>query len=185
MDIQHDRAGFYLCWGCLVWVPSVYTSHSFYLTENGPDIGGGLALLILIIGFLAIFLNYDSDNQRYIFRQTGGECTIWGKKPSWIVATYSSGEGADAETRTNFLLTSGVWGISRHFHYLPELTAAFMWSSPALGTSLVSAYFYFFFLVGLLTDRATRDDDRCSNKYGKDWDKYRAVAPNKILPKLW
>jgi 7-dehydrocholesterol reductase len=22
MDIAHDRAGFYLCWGCLVWVPS-------------------------------------------------------------------------------------------------------------------------------------------------------------------
>ncbi|KAM0002251.1 putative 7-dehydrocholesterol reductase [Helianthus debilis subsp. tardiflorus] len=26
MDIAHDRAGFYICWGCLVWVPSIYTS---------------------------------------------------------------------------------------------------------------------------------------------------------------
>jgi len=23
MDIQHDRAGYYICWGCLVWVPAV------------------------------------------------------------------------------------------------------------------------------------------------------------------
>ena len=21
MDIMHDRAGYYLCWGCLCWVP--------------------------------------------------------------------------------------------------------------------------------------------------------------------
>jgi len=25
MDIAHDYASFYLCWGCLVWVPSFYT----------------------------------------------------------------------------------------------------------------------------------------------------------------
>ena len=25
MDIQHDRAGYYICWGCLVWVPAVYS----------------------------------------------------------------------------------------------------------------------------------------------------------------
>jgi len=56
---------------------------------------------------------------------------------------------------------------------------------PALNTSLVSAYFYFCFLLGLLTDRATRDDDRCFNKYGADWKKYRDVTPNKILPKFW
>lgn len=21
IDIMHDRAGYYICWGCLVWVP--------------------------------------------------------------------------------------------------------------------------------------------------------------------
>ena len=25
MDIQHDRAGYYLCWGCLVYLPCIYT----------------------------------------------------------------------------------------------------------------------------------------------------------------
>ena len=34
MDIAHDRAGFYLCWGCLVWVPSVYTSPAMYLVRR-------------------------------------------------------------------------------------------------------------------------------------------------------
>ena len=92
---------------------------------------------------------------------------------------------AGSETRTNLLLTSGWWSLSRHFHYVPELTAAFLWSSPARATSIVSGYFYFCFLLGLLTDRAFRDDDRCRNKYGKDWEKYCDLVPNKILPKLW
>ena len=29
---MHDRAGYYICWGCLVWVPSVYTSPALFLT---------------------------------------------------------------------------------------------------------------------------------------------------------
>ncbi len=33
MDIAHDRAGFYICWGCLVWVPSVYTSPALHLVQ--------------------------------------------------------------------------------------------------------------------------------------------------------
>lgn len=31
LDIMHDRAGFYICWGCMVWVPCIYTSPSMYL----------------------------------------------------------------------------------------------------------------------------------------------------------
>ncbi len=39
MDIMHDRAGFYLCWGCLVFLPCVYTSHSLFLVRNPADLG--------------------------------------------------------------------------------------------------------------------------------------------------
>ncbi len=31
MDIQHDRFGYYEGWGCSVWVPIIYTSHSLYV----------------------------------------------------------------------------------------------------------------------------------------------------------
>ncbi|MBA0663246.1 hypothetical protein Goklo_003369, partial [Gossypium klotzschianum] len=39
MDIAHDRAGFYICWGCLVWVPSVYTSPGMYLVNHPVNLG--------------------------------------------------------------------------------------------------------------------------------------------------
>jgi len=34
MDMAHDRAGFYICWGCLVWPPAVYSSPALYLVHH-------------------------------------------------------------------------------------------------------------------------------------------------------
>ena len=179
MDIQHDRAGYYICWGCLVWVPSVYTSHSFYLAEHAPEISAVTALVIFSLGALMIWINYDSDNQRYVFRQTGGKCTIWGKTPNRIVAEYTTDKG---EVRKSLLLLGGWWSISRHFHYVPEILASLFWSLPALDSAFIAPYFYVIYLTILLTDRAFRDDDRCRKKYGPYWDSYCEKVPYKIVP---
>jgi 7-dehydrocholesterol reductase len=179
MDIQHDKAGFYICWGCLVWVPSVYTSHSFYLTENAPDISVLTALAIFTFGFLCIWINYDSDNQRYVFRQTNGECLIFGKQPRYLVAEYATASG---EIRKNLLLLDGWWKISRHFHYMPEILASLCWGLPALNTSFIGPYFYTTFLTILLFDRAVRDDNRCAAKYGPFWTTYKKEVPYLIIP---
>ena len=62
IDIIVDHAGFYLCWGCLVWVPTVYTIHSNYLAfhpefETNPMVLGA----IFIFGVYCIYTNYDID----------------------------------------------------------------------------------------------------------------------------
>lgn len=54
----------------------------------------------------------------------------WGV-PDKIVASYKT---LDGKKKTNLLLVSGYWALARHFHYLPELGAAFCWSVPALFT---------------------------------------------------
>ncbi|MFS7992065.1 putative 7-dehydrocholesterol reductase [Helianthus anomalus] len=51
------------------------------------------------------------------------------------------------------------WGLSRHFHYVPEIMAAFFWTVPALFDNFLP-YFYVVFLTILLFDRAKRDDGR-------------------------
>jgi len=183
MDIQHDRAGYYICWGCLVWVPSVYTSHSFYLATQAPDISFFTALLIFLLGFACIWINYDADNQRYIVRQTKGQCTFWGREttPKVLEAQYTTSKG---EVCKSLLLVDGWWKVARHFHYLPEILGAFFWSLPALNTSLVAPYFYVIFLTLLLVDRAFRDDDRCKKKYGVYWDEYCKEVPYRIVPGL-
>lgn len=178
LDIMHDRAGYYICWGCLVWVPGVYTSPILYLVEHPNNLGTLLALTIFVLGTACIMINYFADRQRQRVRATAGSCTVWGKKPLFTVANYKTEHG---EHKQNILLTSGWWGISRHFHYLPEIGAAFFWSVPALFDNFLP-YFYVIFLTILLFERAFRDDRRCSHKYGDDWQNYCRAVPYKIIP---
>eukprot|EP00529_Nitzschia_sp_RCC80_P023473 CAMPEP_0113524384 /NCGR_PEP_ID=MMETSP0014_2-20120614/46190_1 /TAXON_ID=2857 /ORGANISM="Nitzschia sp." /LENGTH=458 /DNA_ID=CAMNT_0000422497 /DNA_START=283 /DNA_END=1659 /DNA_ORIENTATION=+ /assembly_acc=CAM_ASM_000159 len=179
MDIQHDRAGFYLCWGCLVWVPAVYTSGSYYLVKHCPEwtVEGSIALFLC--GALCVFINYDSDNQRYVFRQSGGKCKIWGRTPNKIIAEYTT---TDGKSKKSLLLVDGWWKISRHFHYVPEILGSLCWSLPGWNTGIVGPYFYVVYLTVLLADRAFRDDGRCSMKYGSYWQEYCDQVPWKILP---
>ncbi|KAM0914860.1 hypothetical protein ACQ4PT_011237 [Festuca glaucescens] len=181
MDIAHDRAGFYICWGCLVWVPSIYTSPGMYLVNHPVNLGPQLALSILLAGILCIYINYDCDRQRQEFRRTNGKCSVWGKAPSKIVASYQTTNG---ETKTSLLLTSGWWGLTRHFHYVPEILSAFFWTVPALFDHFLP-YFYVIFLTILLLDRAKRDDDRCSSKYGKYWKTYCNKVPYRVIPGIY
>ncbi len=169
------------CWGCLVWVPSVYTSHTLYLTNHPNQLGLPLAIAIFTIGILSVLINYDADRQKELVRNTNGNCTIWGRKPVTILANYQTTTG---EKKRSLLLVSGWWGVSRHFHYIPELMAALAWSIPALFINGLP-YFYFVFLVILLTHRAIRDDGRCREKYGKYWEEYCKQVPRKIIPFLF
>jgi 7-dehydrocholesterol reductase len=71
-----------------------------------------------------------------------------------------------------------------HFHYVPEIGAAFFWAIPAsLNLQMwILPLFYPVYLTILLLDRAWRDDKRCADKYGKYWDMYCNKVPSKIIP---
>jgi len=187
---MHDRAGYYICWGCLVWVPSVYVVHSHHLAHqvllaraNGGEFADFTllqALLCLAAGAFMVWANYDCDLQRGFVRAHDGKCDIWGAPARVLRASYTTAEG---EKRESVLLYSGWWGVSRHFHYVPEVLAAVFWTLPS-GFSHATPWLYVAFLTILLLDRAFRDDDRCGKKYGKDWVTYKSLVPWKIIPGL-
>ena len=178
MAIMYDRAGFCICWGCMVWLPAVYSSPTLFLVNHPNHLGAFVSMAILLAGMFCIFINYLADRQRQYVRSKNGECTIWKKKPDLIFANYKTEWGEDKQS---VLLASGWWGISRHFHYLPEFLGAFFWSLPALFTHYLP-YFYLTFLLLLLVDRAYRHERRCALKYGKDWDKYCEMVPFRFIP---
>ena len=180
IDIMHDRAGFMICWGCLVWVPAIYTSPILYLVHHPHHLGMAWSAAIAIAGVAAVTINYLADRQRQVVRATGGDCTIWGKKPRLVAAKYRAEDGEKKET---VLLASGWWGVARHFHYVPEIAAAFLWTAPALFSHFLP-WFYVIFLTILLVHRAGRDEKRCRQKYGASWDEYRRLVPARILPGL-
>lgn len=149
-----------------------------YLVRRPGVLTPAMALLVLALGLLSIYINYDADKQRHHFRKTHGKSTVWGKPPQKIRAKYLTGDGRAKES---LLLASGWWGLARHFHYLPEICAALAWSCPGGANSIVP-YFYVIFLSGLLLDRAYRDDERCRSKYGKYWEQYCDIVPYRIVP---
>lgn len=181
MDIIVDRAGFYLCWGCLVWVSGFYTLPSYFLVTHPKQLGGLLTVIILMLGILSIFLNYDCDQQKIDVRSANGQCLVWGQPARVIRAKYRLLNGKEAES---ILLASGYWGISRHFHYIPELTLAFFWTCPC-GFQKILPYTYLIFLTILLMHRAHRDDQKCRLKYGSFWDQYCQLVRWKVLPGLY
>lgn len=181
LDIMHDRAGFYICWGCLVWVPAIYTSPAAYLVHHPIQLPLPFASFLFLIGACFIFINYLADRQRLLFRELQGNLAIWGKPPLFTRATYTTSTG---ESCSSLLLASGYWGIARHFHYVPEILGAFFWSLPAL-FSHIYPYFYVSFLTILLIHRAHRDDKRCGEKYGPSWEEHCQKVPYKIFPYLY
>ncbi len=181
LDIMHDRAGFMICWGCLVWLPCIYTSPTLYLVHHPNHLGLTIASLIFIAGSSSILINYMADLQRQQVRAKNGAAMVWGSKPQLISANYETLTG---EKKQTILLASGWWGLSRHFHYVPEILGAFFWTLPALFNNFLP-YFYVIFLTGLLIDRAFRHDRRCQQKYGKSWDEYCEKVPYKIIPYIF
>eukprot|EP00937_MAST-01D_sp_MAST-1D-sp2_P000631 g631.t1 len=191
IDIIVDRAGWEIQWGCLVWVPTVYTLHSRFLVLHPSGLGPAAACAIAGVGLLAVALNYWADQQRQHFRAhfTPGDrgYKIWGAEVRYIEAEYKVvGSDGRATTRKSLLLTSGFWGVARHFQYLFELVAAWSWTllaNPSKNGALV--LFYSVFLTILLTERAVRDHKKCQLKYGKYWSEYCRRVPYKIVPGLY
>jgi len=134
-------------------------------------------------------------------RATNGKLDIWGKPAKIIrykrinnflenrffnLIFFSSASYVDdfGKEKKSILLASGYWGLARHMNYTFELMTALVWCLPALLTSPIP-YLYFIFLFFLLTHRTVRDDNRCSQKYGKYWDQYRKIVKYQMIPRIF
>jgi len=188
IDIIVDRAGFQIQWGCLVYVPAVYTLHTRFCVLHPTGFDFYTALAMFGVSVLGVLFNYMADAERDHFRATNGECMVWGAKPKFIRAEYTivNSKTGQKETRQSLLLASGFWGVARHFQYLFELIAAWSWC--LMANPLVNGViplFYATFLTYLLKDRATRDSDKCHKKYGKYYEEYCRLVPYKIVPGIY
>eukprot|EP00546_Thalassionema_frauenfeldii_P015632 CAMPEP_0178909794 /NCGR_PEP_ID=MMETSP0786-20121207/8734_1 /TAXON_ID=186022 /ORGANISM="Thalassionema frauenfeldii, Strain CCMP 1798" /LENGTH=468 /DNA_ID=CAMNT_0020581963 /DNA_START=39 /DNA_END=1441 /DNA_ORIENTATION=- len=184
IDIIVDRAGFEIQWGCLVWVPSVYTLHTRFSVMHPTGWSKEMAAGLFVVSMLGVVLNYLADRERDVFRATNGQCKVWGRDPKYITAEYeivtASGK---TQTKKSLLLASGFWGMARHFQYFFELQAAWSWcllANPWQNGVLV--LWYAVFLTTLLIDRADRDSRKCHLKYGPYYEEYCRLVPYKIVP---
>lgn len=189
IDIIEDRAGFYETWGCLVWVPSVYTFHTRIALIYGSGLGMEAAILIFGMGVAAWVCNVWANEQRRRFRRSPDKPVCCSStQPKHINATYQiyDAETGEMVTRTNQLLVEGWWGTMRHPQYIFDIVQSFTWGILGGGlTTSVLAMLYPIYITILLLHRCIRDERRCLEKYGDAYTEYCKLVPYRVLPGVW
>jgi len=171
-DIKHERFGWMLCWGDLVWVPFTYTIQAYFLVTHPHDLPLAAAIFIIALNLAGYAIFRGANIQKHRFRTNPGR-PVWGR-PAGYIRTAS---GA-------LLLTSGWWGLARHLNYFGDLLMGLAWCLPA-GFSRPIPYFYIVYFSILLLHRERRDHSMCSRKYGEDWNAYCRKVPWRIIPGVY
>jgi len=170
-DIIEDHFGFMLVWGDLIYVPYLYSIAGWFVADNiHKPLSMQWTIVTLIIHFTGHYIFRESNWQKFDVRKYGPLVKIWGKKVELL-------EGK--------LLLSGFWGIGRHLNYTGEIL---LYLSIALcsGTTSFVPYILPISLTILLSQRASRDDQRCRKKYGdQTWNRYCQIAKFRMIPFIY
>lgn len=181
IDIAHDHFGFYLAWGSIVWLPSIYTSQTQYLAQHPVHLSNTAAVALTFVGTSGYVLFRWVNHQKNIARRTQGKCMIWGAPAKVMKLKYKTTDGFNHES---LFLVSGWWGVARHMNYMGDLVLSYCMCGTCGFTNLLP-WIYAIFMTILLVHRCWRDEERCSLKYGKDWDKYCELVRWRIVPGIW
>lgn len=179
MDQQHDRAGFYITWGCQVYLPAMYWLASVQgstidglVAVTGPGLGDAASLVWLFIGLVSLAAVHEIDDQKIKVRRNPHAFVA--RRPATYIKTKVG----------TLLLTCGAWGTARHMHYAFEFLCALAWTAP-VAAGRWYGYLYPAYLAVLLVNRTYRDDERCLKRYGSDWEEYCKLVPYRILPGIF
>jgi protein-S-isoprenylcysteine O-methyltransferase Ste14 len=171
-DIRHERFGWALAWGDLVWVPFIYSLQAHYLVDHAHELSSPAAAAIAALDLAGYVVFRGANLQKHRFREN--PAALIGGRPAEFIRTA---QGA-------LLLTSGWWSRARHANYLGDVLMAIAWSLPT-GFRHALPWFYPVFLAALLVHRERRDDAACLAKYGEDWAAYCRKVPWRIVPGIY
>ena len=108
--------------------------------------------------------------RRYIFPQLPWKIV---EKPDFITTKAGSP-----------LLCDGWFKYCRKINYTCDVLFALAWGV-ACGFEHILPYFYFCFFSGFIYHRALRDNERCTAKYGDDWNRYVEKVPYLLVPYVY
>jgi len=151
-------------------VPFTYTIQTRYLVDHPVNLSYFALFGILLVQLLGLYIFRAANGQKDEFRSDSNH-------PKWEGMYMSTERGTK-------LLTKGWWGRARHINYLGDIIMSFAWGLPC-GFDHAIPYFYNLYFILLLGHRERRDDDKCSRKYKKDWQRYCSVVPHRIIPYVY
>lgn len=181
IDITHDHLGFMLTWGDTTFLPALYTVQAQYLAYYPVRLSGFQASAVCTLGLLGYVMFRTSNHQRDDFREKQGQVNIWGAPAEFMKCTYKTHDG---KIHHSLLLMSGWWRFSRHSNYLGDLILSFAVCATC-GFTNVLPWSYFIFMFTFLIHRVHRDERRCLNKYGEQWNKYCETVTYRLIPYVY
>lgn len=166
----------------LAGVPFIYSIQSVYLYKVGPTSHPWWYLaLVYGILFTAYYIWDVANAQKNYFRmELNGSYQVRYTFPQLPGAKLKNPKYLKTDAGSA-LLVDGWWKYARKPHYTADITMALCWGL-ACGFGSFIPYFYVFFFSCALTHRVIRDMERCSKKYGRDWDRYIKEVPYIFIP---
>ncbi|KIL69275.1 hypothetical protein M378DRAFT_119215 [Amanita muscaria Koide BX008] len=186
-DMYHEKWGFMVIFWNFAGVPFSYIYSVVYMASHEPEEYrfSTVTYWILFSTLLTAYFIWDTSMAQkshfkmqtqgiYKFRKTFPQLP-WNtvENPTYIQTAHG-----------NRLLTSGWWAYSRKPNYVADWIMSFTWGA-CIGTSSIIPYFYSVFFITVLIHRCSRDFERCSRKYDKDWDRYCEVVKWKFIPYVY
>jgi len=179
-DLFAEKLGFKLVWGCFVFYPFFYCIGCYQLVSVPLDEDINLIQIIIILFtfFTGWIITRGANMQKFHFR-INPECNFF----LFGIIKQETIPG----TR---ILSSGYWGMARHFNYFGEILQGFALGLP--GFLLAKSYLqmiipmlYPIYYIILFVTRQIDDDAVCKAKYGTKWDLYCKKVPSRIIPGVY
>ena len=203
IDITTDGFGMMLAVGDLVWVPFFYSSQTRYLAVYPRSLGMlELAGVFAMIG-IGFFIFRSANSQKNTFRTNPDDPSVahlkyiqtkTGSKlltTGWWGASRHINYLGDWTQSWPYCLPTGLAGY-QILATGSRAPAAFVMNDgreviqgAAQGWGMIFTYLYIVYFAVLLVHRERRDDDKCSRKYGEDWEKYKKAVPSRIIPGVY
>ncbi|TIC73686.1 hypothetical protein E3Q00_02683 [Wallemia mellicola] len=190
-DMAWEKFGYMLCFWNFAGVPFTYCYPVLYLLNHRPEeYSWSWATYTLLFGVLltsyTIFDLAMAQKSRFKMQQQGIHKfrktfpQIPGatpKNPTFVQTQHGSK-----------LLTSGPWAYARKPNYCADWIQATSWGFstgiPFLTSPPIPHWYSVWFFI-VLVHRCGRDFERCSQKYGEDWEEYCRRVPYKFIPYVW
>ncbi|KAI1390006.1 ergosterol biosynthesis ERG4/ERG24 family-domain-containing protein [Hypoxylon trugodes] len=183
-DMYYEKWGFMLIFWNMAGVPLSYCHCTLYLANHDPSeyAWNKYALGLLYVLYICVYVIWDQANaQKNAFR--ADERGTYQKRYSFPVLPWTHIKNPKAiDTQTgDRLLCDGWYGFARKPHYACDAFFAVTWGL-ITGFNSPFPWFYPVFFCCMIAHRATRDIERCRNKYGEAWKEYERRVPYLFIP---
>ncbi|EDQ88527.1 uncharacterized protein MONBRDRAFT_37477 [Monosiga brevicollis MX1] len=183
-DIYHEQFGWMLAfWNC-TGVPFMYCFQSIFLLKNHGHPGLAFSwpyITFLFALLLAAYFVFDTGNgQKSAFKLPNLERPyVFPNLPYTILKNPKI-----LHTPHGDLLVDGWYKYARKAQYTADIVMALCWGL-SCGFLSLTPYFYVTFFTIMIIHRQTRDEARCSKKYGQYWTQYKKMVPAVFIPGLF